>query len=62
MRVKILYNKKGDGVVYPHVDMISTGKTFLILTLRDKKDIELIRKNKIYDMTIYNREWEDEEE
>lgn len=62
MRVEILYNKKGDGVVYPHVDMISTGKTFLIWTLRDKKDIELIRKNKIYDMTIYNREWEDEEE
>lgn len=62
MRVEILYNKKGDGVVYPHVDMICTGKTFLILTLRDKKDIELIRKNKIYDMTIYNREWEDEEE
>ena len=42
--------------------MICKGKTFLILTLRDKKDIELIRKNKIYDMTIYNREWEDEEE
>ena len=62
MRVKILYNNKGDGVVYPHVEMISTGKTFLILTLSDKKDVELIRKNKIYDMTIYNREWEDEEE
>lgn len=62
MRVEILYNKKGDGVVYPHVDMICKGNIFLILTLRDKKDIELIRKNKIYDITIYNREWEDEEE
>lgn len=61
MRVEIEYNKK-DLVVYPHVDMICTGKTFLILTLRDKKDIELIRKNKIHDLTIYNREWEDEEE
>lgn len=61
MRVEIEYNKK-DLVVYYHVDMITTGKKFLILKLRDEKELELIRKNKIHDLTIYNREWEDEEE
>ena len=61
MRVEIEYNKK-DLVIYYDVDIITTGKKFLILKLRDKNELELIRKNKIHDLTIYNREWEDEEE
>lgn len=61
MRVEILYNDKGDKDVYYHVETLMQLTHFLVIRLKGEIEPEKIEKKRINMLTIYDKEWEDEE-
>lgn len=61
MRVEFIYKKKGDADIFLHVETLTRFTRWYLITTKDGEEI-LVDSRKVHRMTIYNREWEDEEE